>query len=330
MSKLIQLCGLPASGKSTLSKELAIQENAIIVSSDEMRKELFGDVNNQENNAILFEKLHERINKLLSEGRNVIYDATNINRKRRMNLINNVLKADEYVAYYMNTTFEECILRDSERDRQVGYDVINRMYKTLHIPTKLEGWDKVVFYTEVENGSIYFKKEWFENKLSDSMTHESLFNRLGYLDNEFEEVLDMPHDSSYHSFSISRHIFHVFQYVKENYNKDLENRYKQLLVASLFHDVGKARCKSFYSHKGELKRFASFLGHENSSAQLACKILTKLGYDDDFVKNVVDLVQFHMMPMNMSEKQEKRLRTLLTKEQYEDLMFLHKADLSAK
>jgi phage-related protein len=37
-----------------------------------------------------------------------------------------------------------------------------------------------------------------------------------------------------------------------------------------------------------------------------------------------------MTPMNMSEKQETKLRSLLTEEQYKDLMFLHEADTSAK
>lgn len=327
MSKLIMLCGLPASGKSTLSLDLAEKENAVVVSSDIMREELFNDVNNQDNNVDLFEKMHKRINKLLSEGKNVIYDATNINRKRRIHLINNELKADEYVAYYMNTPFNNCLLNDSNRARTVGRDVIDNMYKTLHIPTKLEGWDDVVFINGMEKGDSVSKQSFEDCFNIQDISHDDLFYNLEKIVEEFDDVYNVPHDSSYHSFSISRHIYHTFKYAQEEYKGE---RRMELLVAALFHDVGKGHCKSFYNFKGEEKRYASFIGHENVSAQLAAIYLTRMGYEDEFIKYVVVLIQFHMMPMDISEKQEKKLKGWITEEQYEDLMFLHEADLSAK
>lgn len=51
------LVGLPASGKSTYAKKLSKKENAIILSSDELRKELFGNINNQNHNAEVFKEL---------------------------------------------------------------------------------------------------------------------------------------------------------------------------------------------------------------------------------------------------------------------------------
>ena len=43
MNKLYMMIGLPASGKSTIAKELSKSEEAIVVSSDEIRKELNKD-----------------------------------------------------------------------------------------------------------------------------------------------------------------------------------------------------------------------------------------------------------------------------------------------
>ena len=43
--KFIMMCGLVASGKSTKAKELAKEYNATIYSSDALREEMFGDVN---------------------------------------------------------------------------------------------------------------------------------------------------------------------------------------------------------------------------------------------------------------------------------------------
>lgn len=325
MSKLYVLVGLAASGKSTFSKGLAKEKNAIVIASDDLREELLGNVNNQNNNTDIFTTMYSRANKLLSEGKNVILDSTNINRKRRIHLIKNEIKADEYHVYYMNTHMGECLYQDSNRDRQVGYKVIDKMYKNMHIPTKLEGWNTVNFVGGNEDYKSRYKT-FFENSLGID-DHDDLFDELEMVIEEFKDIRDIPHDSSYHSFSISRHTFYVYKYILDNYEG---SRKKEMLIATLFHDIGKGYCKSFYNFKGEEKRHANYVGHENVGAQIACSELTALGYEDEFVKYVVDLVQFHMTPMNMSPKAEKRLKGLLSDEQYEDLMFLHEADLSAK
>lgn len=79
----VMMVGLPASGKSTYAKELAEEMKAVICSSDAIRKELYDDENSQNNNEEVFKLLHSRIKECLREGKNVIYDATNINSKRR-------------------------------------------------------------------------------------------------------------------------------------------------------------------------------------------------------------------------------------------------------
>lgn len=320
------MCGLAASGKSTLAKELSVKYNTAILSSDSIREELFNDVNDQSNNSKVFEVMNDRAKALLSNGQNVIYDSTNINRKRRIHLIKNELKANENIVYYMNSSMGSCIYNDSQRERKVGYEVIDKMYRSLQIPTILEGWDKVYFV----NSDFQLEKQYkelLEIHIPTDLDYEMLFGELGKIIHEFDDIFEVPQDSKYHSFSISRHIYYVYKYIRESYRG---NRQLEMLYAALFHDLGKGHCKSFYNYKGEEKRHASFIGHEFVSAQLASEYLFKLGYEDDFVKYVVDLIQFHMTPMNMSEKQEQKLKSLLTNEQFEDLMFLHKADLNAK
>ena len=82
--KFIMLVGLPGSGKSFKAQELSQEYNATIFSSDALREELFNDVNHQADNTTLFNELHKRIKDCLKEGNNAIYDATNINYKKRM------------------------------------------------------------------------------------------------------------------------------------------------------------------------------------------------------------------------------------------------------
>ena len=54
MAKIIILVGLPGSGKSELTKELAEKYEAVVFSSDDIREELLNDVNNQEKNTDVF------------------------------------------------------------------------------------------------------------------------------------------------------------------------------------------------------------------------------------------------------------------------------------
>ena len=61
------MIGISASGKSTKVKELAIEHNAIIVSSDAIRGE-FGEVIDQSNNNEVFKIFHQRIKDNLSKG----------------------------------------------------------------------------------------------------------------------------------------------------------------------------------------------------------------------------------------------------------------------
>ena len=59
----------------------------IIQSSDEVRKNLWGSDTCQKNPGLVFEILNKIVKTNLEEGMYVVYDATNINRKKRMNLI---------------------------------------------------------------------------------------------------------------------------------------------------------------------------------------------------------------------------------------------------
>ena len=129
------MCGLVASGKSTKSKELAEKYNATIFSSDALREEMFGDVNDQLHNQELFVELHKRIKDYLRNGKSAIYDATNINYKRRMAFLAELKSIQcEKICVLMATPYEECCERNEQRDRKVPEHVIRRMYMGFDVP----------------------------------------------------------------------------------------------------------------------------------------------------------------------------------------------------
>ncbi|WP_315906532.1 AAA family ATPase [Priestia koreensis] len=326
MSKFIMMVGLPASGKSTLARQLSMQENGVILSSDELREELFGDVNDQSQNVRVFEEMNKRANTHLLLGDTVIYDATNLTRKKRVHLINHVIKANEKVAYYINNHLTHIQYQDEHRTRKVGSSVIDKMYKSLHIPVMNEGWDDVIYFNDGV-GRASETRNALEAAVTSGAAHDELITHLATVIPEFMDIFNVSQDSTYHSFSISRHIYYVYKYVLEKYEGD-----NQLIMlwAALFHDLGKGYCKSFTTRKGEETRYAHFIGHEFVSSQLAAYWLTQLGYDDSIVQRVSALVQFHMIPLGASEKKMKEIHDLLGADLFQKLLFLHEADMAGK
>lgn len=76
------MIGLPGSGKTSRAKELEGQN--VICSSDEIRRELFGDeghVCTKQENAKVFEEMFKRTKSNLLAGNNVVYDATNLSKR---------------------------------------------------------------------------------------------------------------------------------------------------------------------------------------------------------------------------------------------------------
>ena len=140
----IMMIGLPYSGKSYYAEKLSKEYGAVIHSSDAIRAEILGDVQDQNNNGKVFEVLHRRVYDDLSNGKSVVYDATNINYKRRMDAIQRLKRIPcEKVCYLMATPFSECVERSKCRERVVPYEVLERMYKSIWIPQYYEGWDRI-------------------------------------------------------------------------------------------------------------------------------------------------------------------------------------------
>lgn len=327
MSKFIMLVGLPGSGKSTFAKELSIIENAVVLSSDQIREEMFSDVSNQESPDLIFGEMNRRANNLLSKKKNVIYDATNLNRKRRKHLIRFVIRSDKKCVYYMNEHIDTIKKRNGNRTRKVDDYVIKRMYKNLQIPILNEGWNEVNYISTMKNLNVSKQKSYLENLLLGDHEHDEFFEKMINVIPDFQVILNLPQDSIYHSFSVSRHTYFVYENIKKEYD---EADKLILLWASIFHDLGKAFCKSFTNYKGEKTRYANFIGHEHVSAQLAAWWLTSIGYDDEFVHKVTTLVQCHMIPMNASDKKLVEIERLIGDELYKKLMILHTADMEAK
>lgn len=255
MPNFYMLIGLPASGKSTYAKTLAEQENAVIISTDDIRKELFGDEAIQENERYngntVFCAAYDRIKLTMLEGKNIIFDATNINRKRRKHLLDLVkpenflalAKTDyiyNYIAILIATPYEKCLQNNLMRKRVVPEEVIKRMMTNFEVPIRNEGWDSIKLYRPFKNWAPSGYKDYF------SYCYKNTY---------------IPHDCEpWHTGLIEGHIFVVCDEMKK------ADEVFGFCQVGLFHDIGKPYVKQYKPEKGR----CVYYNHNNVSAYIYC------------------------------------------------------------
>lgn len=267
-AKFIMLIGLPGAGKSTMASKYAVTYSAKIVSSDEIRKELYGDEAIQDNPNKVFELVKRRAISFLQNGENVTCDATNIQRKHRAHLLS-ALPDCLKIAIVVWAKVEDCVKRDSSRERHVGQDVIERMLRSFQPPYYDEGWD--IIKTEY-TGDCY--------TLSD-----------------YVQWIDCLHDNPHHNNSVKEHTHNVVNHVtKVCEDNGLPEAMYLLHIVAFLHDTGKRRTKSFVNAHGETTQTAHFYDHHNVSSYYAIGYEPLLGLRERQKNLVVWLVNAHMEP----------------------------------
>ena len=144
---LYVLVGPSGSGKSTFAREYVRYHHGVWMSSDNIRKELYGDESIQRDHAKVFDLMFRRTVECLKRGESVIYDATNLFSKRRRHLIRQVRAAVNFhicvKAMVFNVPFEELIRNDTLRNRTVGEGVIRKQIAQFQVPCYEEGFDEI-------------------------------------------------------------------------------------------------------------------------------------------------------------------------------------------
>jgi tRNA nucleotidyltransferase (CCA-adding enzyme) len=92
-------------------------------------------------------------------------------------------------------------------------------------------------------------------------------------------------------------------------------------MSALFHDVAKPQAKQV------VDRGATFYGHEDYGARVARKVLERLRYANDFIDQVVVLIERHMFTTDVSDKGMRRLIRKVGQELVFDLLDLRRADV---
>lgn len=291
------MVGLAASGKSTKAKELTLEYNATIFSSDILREEMFGDINDQEHNQELFVELHKRIKDCLRNGKSAIMDATNINYKKRMAFLAELKSITcEKICVLMATPYEECLRRNAERDRKVPEHAITRMYHNFNIPYWYEGWDDIQIEYGIFQGYYGKPVNWYNN------------------------YKDYNQYNSHHKLPLGEHCHRSALWIDDRGSV-------ALFCAAYIHDCGKPETATFTNSKGIVTEECRYYNHQYVSGYKA------LLFDYSNPLDIAIIVMWHMQPYfwekDNNEKLHNKYRKLWGENLYQDIMNLHDADKHA-
>lgn len=298
-NELIVLVGLSGSGKSELARKLSDELGYIIISSDQQREREYGDESIQGNNSKLFDGIHAGIVDKLMSGRSVIFDATNLNPKHRIALLQKVRKTGcKKRAIVVATPVKKCLENNLGRNRVVPEFVIKNQRKAFTFPLLGEGFDFVEVIFPFDIPESYELMAMYESMKG--------FNQ------------DNPH----HAKDLFGHVVDVIKGV---------GQYDLIVhLAAVFHDVGKLFTKQFKNARGEETDIAHYYSHENVSSYEAMFYMKNLGVES-LIPDVCGLVQNHMrMHGTLSDKAKEKLIRLLGRNNFESLVKLHIADTEGK
>ena len=144
------LIGPPASGKTTLAGVLAELTGAVVLSTDVLRGELFGDAAVQGPWRDIEALLHQRLHEAVAAGTPVIVDATHARRPWRLAITQALsLPAPvEWIGWWLYTPLATCLQWNQSRKRLVPEPVIRELAAALADPalgpSRAEGFAAVV------------------------------------------------------------------------------------------------------------------------------------------------------------------------------------------
>lgn len=276
-TKVIILAGIPASGKSTWAKDFFKSHRGTHLSSDHIRF-IMERTTGEWTNAEVFETMRENLFHSIKEEREfVVYDATNINRKRRRGLYREIKQKypDTHVEIkFFSISAYDAMGRNSLRDKKerVPHDVVWKMYKNYQVPRKGVDCDSFEVL-----GLPIFEKGDFKN-------YDDLFIKVIGMGHSLEMLGNMEDHSCppWHLETIEEHL-----------NLALNNADDDLKEVALFHDLGKSFCR-----ETDKTGYSTFRGHANLSSHYFLNYLAFTKYKDEeipeFELENVEVIIRHM------------------------------------
>ena len=316
MREFYLMVGLAGSGKSTIAKEIEYSicmsspkydeygraDKVVLISSDDIRAEILGDVNDQSQNDKVFSHVHKLIKQAVKDYNHIIVDATNITIKNRRALLNCLDDKKDYhkIAYIVNTPIEKCKENNSKRDRKVPEYVIDNQAKKFEIPFANEGFNSIFLHH-------------FPAYNCGALKEEVLLNNITSLMDGFNQK------NHHHAYDLGTHC----RKLHEELSKRTDD--KILLCSALVHDIGKLYTGA---PKEDGSGEYSYKQHNNFGAYYLITNLEKIESNRlDEILELLFYVNYHMHPFFVqSGKSEKKWKDIFGEEKYNKLFLFNECD----
>lgn len=256
MAKLNIMIGIPGSGKTRYAKTGLSTDNTVYLSSDDIRVAMFG-FEDQTHNTEVFERMKRETLIALKNGFDVIYDATNLSKKHRSDIIKRAKMCKAEVNAYLCCTPINIILERNltRQERQIPWDKLIQMIRSIEPPMYYEGFDNIYLI----DGGMY-------NDVYD-------YNFL------IKDCVGYKQDNPYHYETLEEHIKAVVKRAEDlGENLKLRIDAEVLRQAARYHDFGKLYTKAF----NDKKKYFVYYGHDKVSTYLFMCHVRKQNMRDDF------------------------------------------------
>jgi tRNA nucleotidyltransferase (CCA-adding enzyme) len=109
-------------------------------------------------------------------------------------------------------------------------------------------------------------------------------------------------------------------------NIPIEEREIDVMLAILFHDIGKAIVENIVDGDN-----IHFYGHDKAGAERVREVLGRITENKEILENIEKLIEYHMYPLQMQkELTSKSVKKIASKLNFEKLIKVHRADMGGK
>ena len=133
---------------------------------------------------------------------------------------------------------------------------------------------------------------------------------------EFDLIMNTPQNHPHHCYSVGEHTIRAMMNIKND---------KDLRLAMLFHDIGKPLVKTT-----DEEGLDHFHGHQAVSANICKEVLRRLKFDNNTIKRVSKLVEFHDIDVELSPKAVRRAVQKTGPDLFPMILLVKEADVYAQ
>ena len=155
---ILALCGLPASGKSTLAKAIckALEDQVEIVNTDTWRDDLYYQDWKPEKEEPVRQRALAKTRELVAQGRSVIHDDTNYYTSMRHELFEIAIeKRCGYATLHVTTPLPMALKWNRERENtRFPNSVIKGINKRFDLPGRKYLWDDAILEVDMASQNL--------------------------------------------------------------------------------------------------------------------------------------------------------------------------------